>query len=894
MNINSSAPLNRVATQSPRLRFSLIGAVPALAPFSLAARNMRTRWLRTGLTCLGIVLGVAVILAISIANDSTLASIRSVFDEASGKASLYVESSSTSQSGFDQSVTARIESTAGVMIAAPAVQATTLLAEDAKDWQFAVSLGGVASGNYLQMLGIDPDTDALVRQYTLIGGRWLKPQRYEALIVEDFAFEKGLSVGEDLTILVPGGVERLRIVGLLRREGAGMLNDGKIVFAPIDVVQHLFDRGGDIDEVSIVTTPEIANSPAQLAALKTALSARLGEKSYTVSYPASRGQLVTQMLSTYQQGLSFFSVVALFVGAFLIYNTFTMTVLERTQEIGMLRALGMTQAQVIGLVLAEALVLAIIGSVAGVLFGVVLAQGLIWMLGAVVGTAVDFSSIPPAGLATSVAIGVAVTLGSALLPAWQAARISPIEALRVRAKTSARVPRRTWISGLTLLVAAWLSLYYVPWPPDISFTAGSISILLLLLGATLTVPACVNAAERVTRPAVLLLFGNEGRLGSGNVQRSSGRTALTVAALMVGLSMVIANSSLAEAFIHDITSWVETALGGDLYVRAPIPMREQFERQLAIVPGVEGITKIRYFSVKVARSQIPAALADQDTILFAAIDPQTYRAVGEFQFAADQGDADDNWARFGQDGALFISTTVADRFGLAQGDTFSLMTRRGEHAFVVAAIAVDFTGQGLIVTGSWDDMERWFGHTGVDRFTISVAPGYTTEQVAQAIEAKYKASRNISIETTEEFKGKILDLSEQSFRLFDVLGLIGIVVAALGVINTLMMNVIERQREIGALRSLGLTRWQTTKMVLAEAATLGAIGGVFGIAFGAVLSQVFVSALNDLNGYNIRFVFVPRLFLTGGFIALVVSQIAALYPAWKAAGVRIVEAIKHE
>ncbi len=283
-----------------------------------------------------------------------------------------------------------------------------------------------------------------------------------------------------------------------------------------------------------------------------------------------------------------------------------------------------------------------------------------------------------------------------------------------------------------------------------------------------------------------------------------------------------------------------------------------------------------------------------DTIIFAAIDPDTYRAVGEFQFAANQGDPEANWARFRQGDALFISTVVADRYNVKQGDNLRLVTRRGEHDFYVAAVAVDFTGQGYIATGTWNDMRHWFAKTGVDRFTISIAPGYTTQQVSKIIEDKYKKSQSITVETTDEFKNKVLTLSEQSFRLFDVMGYIGMVVAALGVINTLMMNVLERQREIGGLRSLGLTRWQTTKMVLAEAATLGAIGGAFGMAAGYFLSQIFVDALNALSGYDLQYIFAPHLFLVAALIALVVSQIAALYPAWKAGGVNIVEAIKHE
>ncbi len=876
-----------------RAALHLWGKLPHFTPFILALRNMRARLWRTLLTCLGIVLGVAVILAISITNDSTLKSIRDVFDEASGRASLIVEPSSVDGTGFENSITSRVRTFDGVVVAAPSVRATTLLASDAGNWQIAFSMNGQTAGNTLQLLGVDPDIDRDVRDYTITAGRWLKEDAYEVILTDEYASEKELELGDDLILLIPSGQERLRIVGLIEKDGAGMLNDGDVAFIPIAVAQDLFERGGSIDSIDIVTTPEVANETHQLAALKDKLSTRLGDE-YTVSYPASRGQLVTQMLSTYQQGLQFFSVVAIFVGAFLIYNAFSMTVLERTREIGMLRTLGATRAQIMGMVLTEAFVLAVVGSAIGVAFGVVLARGLIWMLGAVVATRVDLVEVPLEGLLQSIGIGTAVTLGSAFLPARQAARVSPLEALRVQGRPPSRTRYVTWISGIVIMILSWISLYHVAWPPEIAFNAGSLSILTLLLGATLTVPLVVNVADRIARPAAIAVFGNEGMLGAGNVSRSTGRTSLTVASLMVGISMVVANSSLATAFIHDITEWIDTALGGDLYVRAPLPMRENFERQLLGVPGVGGVTKIRYFSVKVAKSQIPPEVADQDTIIFAAIDPNTYREVGEFEFAANQGDADANWARFRQRDALFVSNVVADRYHIEQGDTLRLVTRRGEHDFYVAAVAVDFTGQGMIVSGTWNDMQRWFGQHNVDRYTIRLAPGYTTEEVARTIEDRYKDSRNISVETTEEFKRKILELSEQSFRLFDVLGLIGIVVAALGVINTLMMNVLERQREIGALRSLGLTRWQTTKMILAEAATLGAIGGVFGLAFGYVMSQIFVRALNEMSGYDLQYIFVPQTFAVGAFIALGVSQLAALYPAWKAAAVNIVEAIKHE
>ncbi|MBI4770429.1 MAG: ABC transporter permease, partial [Chloroflexi bacterium] len=441
---------------------------------------------------------------------------------------------------------------------------------------------------------------------------------------------------------------------------------------------------------------------------------------------------------------------------------------------------GMTRRQILGLVLTEAAVLGALGSALGVGFGVLLARGLIAMLGAVVATEISTLSVPTAGVLQSLLVGGLVTLGSALLPARQAARVSPLEALRSQATPTVigGASRLAWMAGLELMGVAYAALYHIPWRVAVEFPVGSLSILILMFGATLTVPLVVRPLEWLLRPVATWTYGNEGRLGSGNVQRSPGRTSLTVAALMIGISMVIGIGSLTTSFETDITSWLDTALGGDLYVRAPLPMREQFGRQLAAVEGVGGITPVRYFAARVAPASVPADMTGDDTIIFAAVDPATYRQVGQFQFAVDQrakrgagNDAEANWERLAQNGALFVSTVVADRFHLQQGDTLRLITRRGEHDFYVAAVAVDFTGQGFIVSGTYDDMRRWFSQSGADRFTIKVAPGYTIAQVRQNIEDKYKASRNISVETTEEFKSKILTLSAQSFQLFDVLGL---------------------------------------------------------------------------------------------------------------------------
>ncbi len=862
-------------------------------PFFLAQRNMRTRWGRTLLTLLGIVLGVAVVLAIQMTNQSTLDSIRQVFDQATGQASLVVVPANRGADKLEEDTLFRAEKFQGVLAAAPSVRVQTLLASEAKSWQIAFSINGIAAGNLLVLYGVDPDLDTQVRVYKLAAGRMPLSDEYEAVLPEKYATEKKLAIGDELEILTPSGRDSLEIVGLLADEGVALLNDGVVTFAPIQVVQDLFAMGSGMDEIGLRVENAISEDPAALGSFKDRLNERLGRDAEVI-YPAGRGQLVSQMMATYQLGLSFFSVIAVFVGAFLIYNTFSMTIVERTREIGMLRSIGMPRRGIIQMVLAEAVLLSTVGSLLGIGAGIVLARGLMQLVSEVIIPVENLARVPLEGLVQSLGVGVGVTLGAALIPATQAARISPLAALRVRTRSIERVRAAVWLSGLALLIVGRITLYHITWPTEIRFTVGSTSILLILLGATLTVALASGWLERLARPLATVLYGREGALGSANVRRSVSRTALTVASLMVALTMIISINSLAYSFKEDMTAWIVNALGGDLYVRSPIVMRESFGRQLASVDGVQVVTPTRIILVRAAQRSVPRDQSVGDTIVLNAIEPSTFRQISDMEFAAGQGNTQVNWQRLEQGDAVFISNVVADRYQLDQGDTLYLLTRRGEKGFSIAGIVMDFTGQGLVIYSTYLVLQRWFGETGADRFTIKTAQGSSVAVVAEEIEERYQKRRNISVQTTEEFKDNILNLMDRSFRLFDVLNLIGVIIGALGVINTLTMNVMERQREIGGLRSLGMTRRQVLRMVLAEAQALGIMGGIYGLGFGYAIAHVLILGTNLMIGYDLVFLFTAQPYIIGALIALVVVQMAAIYPARRAAHINIVEAIKHE
>jgi len=878
----------------------------------LAWRNLSSRKIRSLLTTLGVLLGVSVIVAIQVTNQSTIDSLRQVFDRAAGSASLLVVPStqtegsanpnpqnqsanltaSTSPYSLKASLLPTIKSVEGVSIAAPSIQARTLLADEVQNWKISININGVAAGNFFLLYGIDPTLDPQVRVYELTQGSLPNPDRYEIVVPQKFAEDKHLRLGNTLLLLSPNGMMKLKICGLLDDQGVALINNGVVGFAPLKIVQDQFGYQDKFDEIAITVPKQISDRPAQLAQLKKLLQQRIGNQGDVV-YPETRGEVVGQMLATYQLGLSLFAIIAIFVGAYLVYNTFSMTVTERMRDIGMLRAIGMNRKQIYIIVLLEALIIAVIGSTIGIPLGLFLSKGLIRMTNTVVAPNNTGVTVSWLTFMEALAVGVGVALLAALQPAWKAAKISPIDALRVRAKVDQKTRPITWISGLMMIGIGFTLIYAITWPESWVFSIGSITVLLIFSGATLTIVWALQYLQIPTRAIARRFYGNEGDIGSANIQRSPSRSALTVASLMVALTMIISITSVSNSFKKDMSTWIDSALGGDLYVRSAITLRESFGNQLKSIPGVAIVTPTRILTVRADPQSLPTR-TQQNEFYFNAIDPETFRKIADLQFVSNQGNAEDNWARFRRGNSIFISNVMADRYQLKQGDELVLFTHRGKHAFTIAGVVLDFTGQRGVIYGTFQDLHNYFAEQGVDRFTIKVAEGYSVEQVAHAIEDRYQKRNHISLQTTQDFKQSILDLVERSFNLFDVLGLIGVVIGGLGVINTMTMNVIERQREIGGLRSMGMMRQQVLRMVLAEALSYGVMGGIYGLSFGFLIAKVMILGMNIMIGYNLTYRFTIQPYLIGLTMALAVAQIAAIFPARRAAKINIIDAIKHE
>jgi putative ABC transport system permease protein len=335
----------------------------------ITLRSLRARPLRTFLSAFGIILGVAGLLAIQITNGAALASLSALFEGTAGKADLVV----TNAAGADgeslpERVLRRLEGSQVVKAAVPSLQLRTTLAVQLPDSAISLSLLGFDMGGFV-VYGIDPRADPAVRDYKLKQGSFLSTSggAQEIVLVENYAAENNLKVGNIIELLAADGPQEFKVVGLITKEGAGLNNNGAFGVIPLRTAQELFNRTGELDQIEIVLKPQYGALREQESA-KAELQSRLGGD-YSITTTAAKGERVNQMLSGFSIGLNFMGGMALFVGAYLIYNTFSMTVIERTREFGLLRTLGLTRQQVVLQVLVEAGILGLAGSLAGALLG---------------------------------------------------------------------------------------------------------------------------------------------------------------------------------------------------------------------------------------------------------------------------------------------------------------------------------------------------------------------------------------------------------------------------------------------------------------------------------------------------------------------------------------------
>lgn len=839
----------------------------------LAARYLWGRKLRTFLTTLAILFGTLVIFSTNLLMPTMVKAFQSNLMAASGQVDVTV--TLTTGEAFSRNVLNRLKSVEGISAIAGSLSRTVNIPD--QYYRHA----RIAA---LTLTGIDPRAAQNLRSYLIKEGRFLRPSDDEvAVITQSLADELGLTLGDNLSLPTTGGNVKLRVVGLMP---ARALPGNEEVLVTLVEAQKLLDLPNRMNtiEINLATTQE-----AEREAIQNNIKAALGDD-YTLGGLSSGSEILASMRLG-QAMFNLFGFLALFMGAFIIFNTFRTIVAERRRDIGMLRAVGAGRGTIIGLILMEGLLQGVVGSVGGIFVGYFLGAGtlklmssaLTWFMHLEIGNPV----IQPGLIAMTIGFGVCTTLLAGLLPAFSASRIAPLEALRP--SMTDMVQRSAKAGGVIGWIMIGLALAGL-------FAGGiegaALGAMLFLTGLVLVAPMLVKPVSSVFARLVAAVFARDGTgmLAQSNLTRQPARAAVTASATMIGLAIIVAMGGMIWSLTGGFMEILERSLGSDYLIIPPsvgvwksnVGAGSELADDLRAVSGVAEVSTMRFAS----------ATVDGTAVSMLGIDPVIYPRVANLTF--QQGNTDDAYAVLGRERAIIANGILAAQLGLKPGSTVRLSTPTGQKEYLVVAVAGDYLNAKITTAYiSQDNLEADFRKTEDVLFQISLLPGADPSQVEPRLKKDLEEYPQFKLISGQSYFEENKQLFNAAFAFYFVfLGILAFP-SLIALLNTLAIGVIERTREIGMLRAIGAAQKQVRRMVIVESLLLAAIGTAFGLLAGLYLGYVMVLGL-DVGGFPIPYEFPYVGLLAAIATGLLFGVVAALVPARQAAEMDIVRALRYE
>ncbi len=852
--------------------------------FRLAWRNGLRRPMQSLFFVLGVAIGVAMIVAIDLANGSAQRAFELGAETVAGRATHQIQGG---PGGMDEQIYTALRTQAGYRTSAPVVE----------DYVTAPAL----DSQPMRLFGIDPFAEAPFRSYLAPGGEAQAPtadflaelmaRPNTVLLSSDVAARYGLRTGDSFEVRYGAGAQTLTVAGLLEPsdELSRRALDGLLV-SDIATAQEILGRVGKLDRIDLILPAGEAEAAA-LARIQAVLPT-----SVRVDPAAARQGTVAEMTAAFRLNLTALSLLALVVGLFLIYNTVTFGVVQRRPVLGSLRALGMTRAQIFWLILLEAGVLGLIGTLLGLALGVGLGRGAVQLVTQTVNdlffvVSVREVTLPAATLVKGAAVGVLAALVGAAVPAWEATSVPPAGALRRSSVEERALSLLPWLTGAALLLLALGGL--LMWP-DGPVAVAFVGLFAIILGAALLTPALLVAFMALARRAVARL-GVVERLAPRTITRSLSRTAVAVAALMVAVSVIIGVGVMISSFRATVVQWLEDVLQADIYVSPPslqssqvlTPLDPAIARTVAAFPGVAATATTRTVEVS-------ALLPGRDQIVPVQIAAVSEDLAGaDRRYRASSGSALETWQAV-RDGAVIINEPMANRYELGVGDRFALQTDRGLVDVEVAGVGVDFDVAPSLIMD--DAVYRGlFDDEAISAVALFVQPDQEVDALVNALRAGLAAEGNLLVRSNAGMRGEALAVFDRTFAITVALQLLATLVAFIGILSTLMSQQLERMREIGILRATGMTRRQLWRLTLLETGLLGTSAGLLALPTGLVLALVLTYIINLRSfGWTLEMQLTPGVFVQAFGVAVGAALLAGLYPAWRMGQTQPATAVRSE
>lgn len=815
-----------------------------------------------------IAMGVAVFMAIQIANRSAAQSFRAGIEMVAGRANLEIRGS------IDERILPVVSALPGVLAAAPVVESL-------------VTLPG-HPGEYLRIVGLDPFSGRELRTFDLLGAdrgaldfeRWLREP--DAIAVSAEFSERLLpKLGNPLRVQANGRISELRAAFVINPEDAGSAADPRLVAMDIGWAQELTGTAGRVSAIQLL----VGND--QLVAVADAVR-KLVPADVIVAPPARRGDQVESMLGAFQLNLTALSLVSVLVGAFLIYNTISASVIRRQAEIGILRAIGASRAEIRLLFLGEGALAGLIGTLGGMALALPLASVLSAPVAQTVSSlyialSIDRLYLAPRQFLEALIVGMGAALAASWLPASEAADADPAKVLRPGSAMDrfAAIPLK-WLGfgAAGLLIAAacgWGALEWRIAP------LGFASAFFVMAGFSLLVPVTVRMAS-----AGFACFPGKVRMAARNLSRSVHRNSVTIAALAAAIAMTVSISVMVHSFRSSVDRWIGATLVADLFIGSAA---NEVASSGAVLPAATLTWLSQNSQVKRISTfvEVPLIFSGERTAM-AVVSGSTQ---AETQFVG--GDAAGQFADFLKPDHVLVSEPFANRFDVRRGDRIPLLTAAGEIEFTVAGVYQDYARNGGVVLIDRGNALRHWPDFGVQSVALTLVQGVDPEAIAAEFRSEFGRDGLYSIYSNAALRGRIFEIFDQTFAVTLVLRSISVVVAAVGVMLALIILTAERSREIGIMRAVGASRSQIVGLFLQEAGMIGAVASVVGVVSGACLAMVLTWVVNKAYfGWTIDLAFPWGVLAATPLWIVPVAVLAAILPALRAARIAPAAALRTE
>jgi putative ABC transport system permease protein len=826
---------------------------------------------------LGIALGVAVVVSIDLANASAERAFELSTASVAGKATNEIVAG---PDGIDQSLYVKLR-TEGIGV------------------PFAPVIDQVASSPQLgsrplELLGIDPFAETPFRDY-LGGGQSFSSEELAAfltrpgavMISQDTAMRYGLSLGSSIQLGVNGRRMPAFIAGMLTagNDLARQTLDG-LVLADISTAQELAGRIGKIDRIDVILPP--GDSTAQRA-IQAALPPGV-----RIEPSAAESGSLAEMTAAFRINLTALSLLALVVGLFLIYNSMTFSVVQRRTQFGALRCLGVTRREILSMVLGEALIIGVLGAGVGLGLGILLSKLTVSLVTRTINdlyfaTTVQAGGLPASVLVKGALLGVVATVLTAILPAWEAASSPPSAAMSRSGleQGARRAVYRVALAGVISL-ALGAGIFAIP---TRSVQVGFLGTFAVVAGFAMLSGLALKGLMLLASPLSGRLFGLVGRMAPRNLAGALSRTAIAIAALMVAVAVTIGVGMMIDSFRYTVEVWLQQTLSGDIYVTSPgitaaapgAPLDPAVVQALEHWPGVNHVDLLRSVTVDTPNGPVEVS-ATNDTGI-----------GGQRLFASHSVAVDQIWPEL-EKGAVLVSEPLASRLNIpARGGQLTLYTDKGSHTFPVVGVYYDYSSSQGIVMMAMDVYRSFWRDNGVTAAALHLAPGESAPSTVHALQDALSTKQQLSIRANQTLRRDVMAVFDRTFAITGALQILTTIVAFIGVLSALLTLELEKQREAGILRAIGLTVRQLWGLVILETGWMGVVAGLLAMPTGYVLSLILIYIINRRSfGWTLQMSIQVAPFVEALAVAVLAALLAGIYPARRIGRIAAAEAIRYE